>query len=1049
MNQPKNYTAINASAGSGKTYTLVKRVLLICLKHPNQYDAVKHILALTFTNKAANEMKERILQWLKDFTRADFEKNSNLKGIQEDLEAQGIHVTLEDLHKRAQKVLDFILHHYSVLNIGTIDKFNARLVRSFSYELGLAHQFSLEIQSEPFLIKAVDKMLDEIGQNEKISGAFMDFINYNLDNDERININKTLYRKAKQFVSDVHYEELKNNENFDWDAYENVKNKLRNEIAFHKKEALRIATEAEKSIKDRDLSNSDFHGGSNKCIKYFFDSFLEKGAPKLMESAEAEAKKTDYYRNGASKAGKAKEHLVLEILDSLIDARSEIIKHYISLEKKSKILRELLPLKINKEIRDQLQIIEEEDDIVLLSKFNILINENLKSEPSGFIYEKIGTQYHHYFFDEFQDTSKMQWENIIPLKEHTVSSDNHTFTLVGDPKQSIYRFRGGDSALMLNILNSKEETTVPVNVEVLGNNWRSARNIVDFNNKLYKAISAELQQEHAELFSEKAHQNPQKKFAGRVHVNLCDYDKADAVFYEITAQQMHENIQKCLDNGYQFSDITILCRKGKEIQTYAKLLGNMKIINQGTPQYIKTISEKGLTLDMSYTLKAVMEYLRWEDKPDNLQYLIKSLYFLKVLGRIEIKDFTEEILELLKIEGRTQKENFLFEKYGLKLQQTDHPNLNLYNHVEFFVREFSVPQKETDFLLNFLEMLYNYTQKTGSTTKDLIQYWDEEGSLISIQASESIDAIKLMTIHAAKGLEFPIVFLPMQNSHKDGDFNEWFTTQEFEGLSSVNLKGFNKDFSTYDQEVADFNSANAYKNLIDRLCTQYVATTRPVEQLFLYLQKPSKEGTPSEIFNFISSLKNDDSDSFDIYPLNKNDLKKHLKDTAPIRNTLAIASLTHNDAGKSSIKIATPSKNYQNTVETVRTGIFTHEILSFIKTAKDLERVLEKYLLEGIITTAEKKVIENKIRSIIQSENYSRYFQAGLKILNEKDIMITENGATHLYRPDRMVETEEGIYIIDFKTGAEKEKHIQQVSTYRTVLESIGKKVAGTEVIYI
>ena len=160
-----SYTVINASAGSGKTYTLVQRLLMICLKYPNQHHSIQNILALTFTNKAANEMKERILSWLDDFTSQGYETNANLKNIQCALEEEGVSVTLQELHERSQKLLDYILHNYSRLNIGTIDKFNARLVRSFSYELGLAKNFNLEIQPEPFLLEAVDQMLDKIGEN--------------------------------------------------------------------------------------------------------------------------------------------------------------------------------------------------------------------------------------------------------------------------------------------------------------------------------------------------------------------------------------------------------------------------------------------------------------------------------------------------------------------------------------------------------------------------------------------------------------------------------------------------------------------------------------------------------------------------------------------------------------------------------------------------------------------------------------------------------------------------------------------------------------------
>ena len=200
----KSYIAINASAGSGKTYTLVQRILMICLSKAHQPDAIRHILALTFTNKAANEMKERILSWLGKFVAENYAECNELLDIQQKFKEQGQYIPIEELHRRAQAVLDYILHHYSTLNISTIDKFNARLVRSFSYELGLAQNFNLEIQPEPFLMEAVDQMLDKIGNDKEISDTFMDFVNYNLDNHERVNLNKVLYTSAKEFVKDIH-----------------------------------------------------------------------------------------------------------------------------------------------------------------------------------------------------------------------------------------------------------------------------------------------------------------------------------------------------------------------------------------------------------------------------------------------------------------------------------------------------------------------------------------------------------------------------------------------------------------------------------------------------------------------------------------------------------------------------------------------------------------------------------------------------------------------------------------------------------------------------
>jgi len=190
-----SYLVIHASAGSGKTYSLVQRILRICLRYPNAHKSIQNILALTFTNKAANEMKERILNWLTIFTSENYAESGELISLQKALkDEENIHVTIEDLHERSQKLLDYVLHNYSILQIGTIDKFNARLVRSFSNELGLAKNFNLEINAKPYLMEAVDKMLDKVGENNpELTATLLDYINYQLDQNQRTNLNKTFY----------------------------------------------------------------------------------------------------------------------------------------------------------------------------------------------------------------------------------------------------------------------------------------------------------------------------------------------------------------------------------------------------------------------------------------------------------------------------------------------------------------------------------------------------------------------------------------------------------------------------------------------------------------------------------------------------------------------------------------------------------------------------------------------------------------------------------------------------------------------------------------
>ena len=1048
-----DYKVIYASAGSGKTYALVQNLLAICLKYPAQAEKIQNILALTFTNKAANEMKHRIISWLKDFSAENYADNEDLKNIQLKLEKDGFKITLDDLHLRSKKMLDYVLHHYSTLNIGTIDKFNAKLVRSFSQELGLAQNFALEINAEPFLIEAVDKMLEDIGQENNISHAFMDFVNYSLDNNDRLNLNQTLYKSAKEYVQDKHYFQLKQNKDFDWDLYEKSKKKLRENIRELRQESEEIAQNALNLLREKDLEIEDFASGANG-IGGFFQKYLRNKAPKVYPTLEAEEKCVQSILKGASGKGKHKQAEILEILDFLLFERQKIIANHVQIEKKTKILEALLPLKVNKDIQDKLAEIELENDLVLLSKFNIMIHENLREEPTAFIYEKIGTKFSHYFFDEFQDTSFLQWQNLIPLRDHANSQENMSFTLVGDPKQSIYRFRGGDSQLMLDIINNSDNSVPAATVENLEYNYRSAKNIVDFNNQLYLYMSQFTEPEHQKIFGPGSQQIAKSSVEGRVRINMLENTGNKATDYEAVSELMKNDIQTCLDQGFRFSDITILCRGNFDIFSYSQHLGNLKVTYNGEEVFIKTISESGLTLNLSVTLLALTEFLRWHENPKNLQFAVKMLYYLNVLGRIKIEDFTREMTEILAFGKKEKIEQFISEKFNLNLSADGLLQLNLYNFIEHFLKEFSVEGKETDFLFNYLEMLYAYSQNAGSTLKEFLKFWDEEAQKTTIQASENVDAVQIMTIHKSKGLEFPVVLLPMRNKAPSKKSSYWFDTNTEEKQSSVNVKLFSEDLVIYDEEISAFNAKNSYQQKIDDFCLQYVATTRAAEQLFLYVEKGGKNSNYLEIFDFLKDEipRNEmleEQTSFDFYPVSETTLRKHKTAKKEQFTTQPISFRNKEEKNPNAIKIATPSKNYQNRIEKVRTGIFTHEILAKINSENDVEKTLEAYLLDGTITREEKAEIAERIYKIIKNPDYVRYFLPEQVVINEKDIMLSAEGKSKIYRPDRLISTKNGFIIIDFKTGDVQEKHQKQIDEYRAVLEILGHQVDETAIIYV
>ena len=467
---------------------------------------------------------------------------------------------------------------------------------------------------------------------------------------------------------------------------------------------------------------------------------------------------------------------------------------------------------------------------------------------------------------------------------------------------------------------------------------------------------------------------------------------------------------------------------------------------KGKLSYIRTISESGLTLELSSTLKALIEFLKWKMNPENHQYLVLMLYHLRSMGRIVMEDFSAEVFNLLKLETREAILNALATDYNLKLEDNNRTQLNLYNEIEQYITEISVADKETNFILNFLELLYAFTQNAGATTKEFLRYWEEEASKKAIQASDNVDAIEIMTIHKSKGLEFPVVFLPFFQNIKDAEFSDWFETDETV-VQNVNLSQFHKSFSVYDERVMAFNLRNTYKNKLDRYCLQYVATTRAVEQLFMYVEKPAKTNQ-LELYDYLVSAHGVEEESFDLYPIDDSIVKKQLRENKTSNHALLnLSDLSIHDKKQNNIKIATPSKNYQTRNEKVREGIFTHELLSKINKESDVDKTLTSYLLKGLITKDESVQLKENLLKLIQQ--YPLYFGDNLIIENERDVMITDKSGTYLHRPDRIVKTEAGWYIVDFKTGEHDAKYEQQVQRYANVLKQLGHTVLKTEIIYV
>ena len=1048
-----SYTILNASAGSGKTYALVQRLLMICLRHPNHYQHIKRILALTFTNKAANEMKSRILDWLKKFTAKDYDQCRILLALQEAMQAEGIQVSVDELSRRAQNLLDYILHHYSVLSIGTIDKFNAKLIRSFSQELGLGQNFNLEINTDPLLIEAVDQLMEKVGTEDELSDTLIDHAFYHLEQDKRVQMKNVLLKSAKNLIPDTNYAHLVSNEKFTAEEYTRITQILREELSRIPIEIENKAKEAVLLMESIGAQITDFYQGSKGGLMTFFTKILADGTVQLSASADVEAAKLDTYAHGASGTGKKLSREIESILPALLQLRMDIITLEVKRLKDSKILDSLLPLLLNTSVERELQNVQEDQDLVLLSKFNIMINENLREEPSQFIYEKVGTRYEHFFFDEFQDTSEMQWQNFLPLRDHALSQDGTSFTLVGDPKQSIYRFRGGESSIMTGVLTGTEQSAKKADVVNLQYNWRSAKNIVHFNNKLYRHIGRQLCEMGQEIYGPASEQIAVNDKPGVVEVKILPKGNNAAVLKE-AASRMAEDIQRCLQNGFRFSDMVVLVTKNDESKVLSEALSRKKVLVDGRETYIKTVSEKGLVLGLSPTLLAVTQLLYWQQNPQDKAPFSMMIYYLAKSGRISISQFTEEVSTLLDFRDPEKIAAALKDRYSVQITPSKQLHLNLYNYLEFYVKEFSVPGQETDFCMNYLELAFNFSQNAGFGLKDWLRYWEEEAQNMAIQQAENIDAIQLMTIHKSKGLEFPVVMLPLAKRRLSKKLSAWLPVEDLgEKLRTVQINEYFSDaVGTYDEQINQFTQQERNKDRLDTVNLLYVATTRAEEQLYLYLPEDFTSTAPG-LAEFLLGLPEDKNGNryYADEPGYEPDYRKQKSDKQSADRSLTIHSLKGaNQAEKSdlsNIRIATPSKKYQQKNEQVRNGIFLHELLSRIRTEADLSQAVRQYEIKGQISRAQALEIEHQLRNII--ELYPQYFAPNQQLLVERDFLITIDGEPKTFRPDRIIREGKELILVDFKSGQERTKYTDQLAQYAGYLASLGYHVKEQKIIYL
>ncbi|WP_179353136.1 UvrD-helicase domain-containing protein [Winogradskyella vidalii] len=1033
--QNSAFKIYNASAGSGKTFTLAKAYLKI-LVQSKSYDQFKSILAITFTNKAVGEMKERIVDMLTSFSAEEslVHPHPMFSAICEELKIQP-----EILHHKSKHILKHIMHNYGAFDISTIDGFTHRVIRTFAHDLKLPINFEVELDQERLLNEAVDSLIAKAGSDKTLTKVLVDFAIEKADDDRSWDISFDFNKIAKLLVNENDLSAIDTLKTKTLDDFKVLKQQLAKDIIKIEDTIKNLADTTLTLIEESGLQFDDFSRGSlPKHFKKLSEGVLSVSFDAAWQNDVIDGS-TLYPKRVSTSVASTIENLQPQLANTFTTSKALIF----DIKLKKGLYKNITPLSVLNAIKNELDLLKADQNKMLISEFNTIISNEIKNQPTPFIYERLGEKFKHYFIDEFQDTSKMQWQNLVPLLENVLAAANGSAMLVGDAKQAIYRWRGGEAEQFIKLYNTIDNP-FPLEADVLplGTNYRSAKAVIEFNNSFFEFLSDTIFSDptYADLYKQ-AKQKTHNKSEGYVNLNFLDVQKEDDI-HEMYAKQVLETIKKCQANGYPLDDICVLVRKRKDGVTIANYLNE---------NGIKITSSETLLLKNSDKVNFINSFLKLLIQPTNDTLKIDVLSYLADQHSITDKHlfFTSYLKESLDDMFEALKQLNIYIDKNQCLQ------LPLYELVEHIVRLFNLNETSDAYLQFYLDVVLEFTQKQNADVAAFVIYFEKKADKLSVVTPENMDAVQIMTIHKSKGLEFPVVIFPYAdlNIYKELEPKVWFPVE------AENYNGFNTLLLNYNKDVKDFGDLgteiyNTHQSQLelDNINLLYVVLTRAVEQLHIISKKDiSSKGVINEktyagmLINFLLKEKKWTENQLN-YSYGTLTPNQKISENKAVSNPLKFISVpkeAHN------LNIVTKSGLLWDTQQeaAIERGNLVHLILSKIKTANDIDLAFNDLLIAGDITKEHYKPLKLLVTDIINHPQLKDYFQEGFKIYNERDI-ITNSG--QLLRPDRLnINSKNQATLIDYKTGEPKASHANQLNNYEAVLNQMPLKVSHKLLVYI
>ncbi len=1044
----KVFSIYRSSAGSGKTRTLAREYLKLALRFRADY--FKFILAVTFTNKASQEMKDRILAYLDDFAKGkDNELAEELK--------QELGYDDQTFRQHCQEVQSAILHQYSGFAISTIDAFFQRVIRSFTREAGLVGDYRLEVEHDAVLEQVIDNLIDELGKNRELTDWVVEFARENLENERAWDVRYNLI----EFAKEIFREEFK--------AVEDEVNKTTGDPAFFRnlRERLwsmknrflgrvsRPAREVLEVIDAQVWGYDDFKWGKNSGIqKFFLQHAYNRNISSLEEPKERMRSAFMEAKNWPGPGTAFAKEIATVAETRLIPALQEIVRawdeDYAVAVTAEVALRNLYVYGLIADIARKLKEFKDENNLMLLADAPKFLNGVIQDSDTPFIYEKVGSFFRNYLIDEFQDTSGMQWKNFQPLIVNSLDQ-GYPAMVVGDVKQAIYRWRGGDlSLLQQQIISNVGEHRA--GVRALATNFRSAPEIVNFNNELFGEAAKHVALETGasiplEAYKDVAQDNA-RAFKGFVKIFFIQEsdDRVESTgtrrrWYDDAMEEIPKAMEELQGKGVRLNEIAILVRKNDEGQRIASwLLEYRNSPRARAACRYDVVSNESLRIDGAACVNLLLGAMRYLLNADDAVARAQLGF-----EYARLHEPSRDLPVVFSVSNQAFFENnlppaFTARKVVLK-------KLSLIELTETLIEIFALGNDEGEmvYLQAFQDIVLEFYHRERSDLAAFLEWWEDNRQKRSVQVAGEVEAAQILTIHKSKGLQFKYVIVPFCSWGLDHDAwqapNLWVRSKArgFDDAGYLPVKYGKVLERTF---FSPYYSEERTKTYLDNLNLLYVAFTRAERGLIAVAPHPgvrqARNTVASLLFNSLNSSKTlSDRWTTPEGAWASGELVNETEEARPHTATLSLRQY-RSSSWREKLVIRQSAKTYFDAVSEkeirIRYGILMHTILSRLIYADDIDKVLRDIVSEGLILPEETQAMKDQLSTLLQTETVATWFTRDWEVRTEVPVLLPGGQES---RMDRLIFQGKRGIVIDFKTGEKKKAHHQQVLEYMNILHQM------------